>query len=301
MKKRIIRILLFIALLAFFLLTWALVEPYFLNVEEEEALIPGLPEEWEGKQIAAIGDFQIGMWMDNNATVRKAGEELVEIKPEAVLFLGDYIYHSVQSEFIERQKVADLIRPLIKADIPVFAVLGNHDYVMGSDGAEPNELKAQQMAYILEEYGVTVLQNEAVPLTLTEAGVATDTASPNALYIVGLGASWPEMADPAVALDSVPNNAARMVMMHNPSAFAKMPEASAPVAVAGHTHGGQMKIPLIPKEWLLKEGKHAEYGWIKDYGAAGNKLYINSGIGFSNYPLRFNMPPEITLFTLRME
>ncbi|MFD1032541.1 metallophosphoesterase [Metaplanococcus flavidus] len=301
MKKRIAQSLLFIGLLATFIFIWALVEPYFINIEKEEAIIPHLPEEWEGKQIAAVGDFQVGMWMGNEATVRKAAEELVEIKPEAVLLLGDYVYHSVQSEYVERQKVADLIQPLTEADIPVFAVLGNHDYVVESDGAEPNELKAQQITYILEEHGITVLQNEAVPLTLTETGVLTETASPNALYIVGLGASWPGMSDSATALDGVPNSAARIVMMHNPSAFAELPEASAPIAVAGHTHGGQVKIPLIPKEWRLKEEEHADYGWVDDYGAAGNALYINPGIGFSNRPIRFNMPPEITVFTLRSE
>lgn len=301
MKKIIVRILLVVGGLGLFILAWALLEPYFLNLEEEEAVIPNLPEEWEGKQIAVLGDFQIGMWMDNDSTLHEAAEELAEIKPQAVLFLGDYIYHSVQSEFIERQQVADLIQPLIETDIPIFAVLGNHDYVMESDGADPNELKADQVTYILEELGVTVLQNDAVPLTLTDSGVLTDTDSPDALYIVGLGSSWPEFDDPAAALNEVPDSAARIAMMHNPQAFAKLPEASAPLAVAGHTHGGQMKIPLIPQEWLLKESEHAEYGWIDDFGASGNNLYINPGIGFSNYPLRFNMPPEVTLFTLRAE
>ncbi|MFD1032536.1 metallophosphoesterase [Metaplanococcus flavidus] len=297
------RFLLGLGALLIILLIWGLVEPYFVKVKEEEAAIPNLPAVWEDKEIAVIGDFQIGMWMDNDSTVEQMAEELVEMNPSVVLFLGDYVYHSVNNQDLERQRVKELIQPLTDSDIPVFALLGNHDYGMASETAEPNEELAQEMSSVLEEVGITVLQNEAVALNLTENGVEAGTASQESLHLVGLGANWPENAEPAEAFDGVPDSAARFVMMHNPKTFETLPAEAAPVSVAGHTHGGQMRIPGTP-QWsytaLMSDGEMEHvYGWIEDYGSAGNQLYINAGVGFSVLPLRINCPPEITVFTLK--
>lgn len=93
-------------------------------------------------------------------------------------------------------------------------------------------------------------------------------------------------------------------MMHNPDTFGRLPPSSAPLAVAGHTHGGQIRIPFTPEwSWITFKSEdevHAD-GWIDDYGAPGNRLYVNRGIGFSVVPIRINAPPEITMFTLRSE
>lgn len=299
------RLILFSGAILVVLLIWGLIEPYFVNLEEEEATIPNLPEAWENEKIAVIGDFQIGMWLDNDSTVEKMANQLVDLNPSAVLFLGDYIYHSVNNSSKERQRVKELIQPLTDSDIPVFAVLGNHDYAMSSKTTEPNEELAQEMKSALQELGITVLQNEAVSLTLTDGGIEAGASSSESLYLVGLGAAWPGKADPSKAFDDVPESAARFVMMHNPNTFKSLPADSAPVSVAGHTHGGQMKIPGTP-EWSYtslmsgREDRHI-YGWGDNSGAGGNQLYINPGIGFSNFPLRINCPPEITLFTLKSD
>ena len=89
--------------------------------------------------------------------------------------------------------------------------------------------------------------------------------------------------------------------MHHPDTFASLPAGSAPLAIAGHTHGGQVRLPFLPRwSWMTlakDEPVHVD-GWIQDYGAAGNRLYVNRGIGFSTIPIRINCPPEITIFTL---
>lgn len=300
--KIIKRLVLSLLGLFVFVVAWGLIEPYFVKVREERAAIPNLPAAWEGAEIAAIGDFQIGMWMDNDSTVKQMAERIVEIDPEAVLFLGDYIYHAVDSPAEEHERVKELIQPLVDSGIPIFAVLGNHDYAMSSPTADPNEERAAEVKAMVEDLGITVLENEAVPLTLAEGVVEQGAQPSDALYVAGLGAAWPDKADPAKTFQGVPEEAARFVMMHNPETFGTLPKESAPVAVAGHTHGGQMKIPFTP-EWSYKalmsenEDDHI-YGWIEDYGAAGNALYINPGVGFSTLPLRINCVPEITVFTL---
>ncbi len=65
-----------------------------------------------------ISDFQLGMWGDNEATVKKAVQQLVEINPAAVFILGDFIYHAPVGEKDESQRAADLLKPLTDAQIP---------------------------------------------------------------------------------------------------------------------------------------------------------------------------------------
>lgn len=136
---------------------------------------------------------------------------------------------------------------------------------------------------------------------MNTAGNASAPAS--ALYIVGVAPSWPGRAAPQEALAQVPAEAPRLVLMHNPAAFAELAAGTAPVAVAGHTHGGQVRLPGLPQwTWLTyvqSDPVHVD-GWItEDYGHGSNRLYVNRGIGFSLLPLRINAVPEVTRFTLR--
>ena len=90
-------------------------------------------------------------------------------------------------------------------------------------------------------------------------------------------------------------------MMHNPATFAKLEPASAPLAVAGHTHGGQIRVPFLP-EWsylrLFQDDVVHTDGWIEGYGAGGNELFVNRGIGMSVLPIRINCSPAVSVFEL---
>ena len=275
------------------LVVWGLLEPKFIDVEEETAIIPNLPPAWEGKRIGQVSDFQVGMWFDNTGTMRDSIKKLVEEKPAAVLITGDFVYHSLPNASEELSKVTQAIQPLIKANIPTYAVLGNHDY---SHKPALPEL-GEQVKNTLEGIGVKVLQNQAVNI---DSPAVQGSNQP--LYLVGIGAYIAKNSDVNKALAELPNNSPRVVMMHNPASFAAFPPHTAPLAVAGHTHGGQIRLPFTPQWSYLSLIKGEEvYGdaWIKNYGEAGNNLYVNRGIGFSDVPIRINCAPEVTLFTLR--
>ncbi len=286
------------------LLFWGLLEPYLIDTEEEVAEIPGLPAAWEGKRVALIADWQIGMWLDNTSTIRRIVEQLIEERPAIVLIAGDFIYDPDKDPSEEINKAVEIVRSLPQAGIPTYAVLGNHDYGMKNKHAPPNEQLARQLHDALEAVGVQVLQNESVALTPSgNRNQTTAKMGGNApLYLVGIGAHWPDRDQPKVALAPVPEGTPRLVMMHNPNSFEALPPNTAPLAVAGHTHGGQIRLPFTPEwSWLIfmrEDEVHAD-GWIKGYGQSGNRLYVNRGIGFSIIPIRLNCPPEITLFTLR--
>lgn len=299
MPKLLKNILLGITGLVFLLLAWGLSEPYFIDRQSYDVQINNLPPSWHDERVAVISDFQIGMWLDNIPTVRRTINQVVEEKPAAVIILGDFIYHGGPDASARIEEVAHLLQPLAASSIPVYAVLGNHDYsVVSSTDPRIDEERAAKLVEALASLGVQVLQNSAVPMEPPDG----DENNEAPFYLVGLGAHMPGKDDPEAGFSAVPDNAARLVVMHNPSTFADIPAQQAPLAVAGHTHGGQMRIPFTPSwTWLtfLEEDEVHADGWIKNFGHPGNRLYVNRGIGFSKLPMRINCPPEITFFTLK--
>lgn len=271
------------------IILWGLLESYVLSVERHNVVLPHLPEAWKGQRIALISDLHVGMWLANTATVRKAVKRIVQERPTLVLIAGDFVHH--ESEHVLAQVTA-LLSPLTQAGLRCYAVLGNHDYGMPEKGSERNEELVRRLKASLEKTGICVLHNSVVRLELPQSEAA--------LYLVGLAAYTPDEDEPVSTVMKLPSSAARIVLMHHPNSFAALPANSAPLALAGHTHGGQIRLLGKPVWHYL--GKHKgevlSGGWIKDYGAAGNHLYVSRGIGFSVAPLRLNCPPELTLFTL---
>lgn len=158
---------------------------------------------------------------------------------------------------------------------------------------EPDHAIAAHLQERLEAAGIEVLENESVHLE--KAG--------QILHLVGVGSVWAERSRPEVALAGVPPDAPRLVFMRNPVAFRELPPHTAPVVLAAHTHGGQIRLPFFPSESWLDIARSREViadGWAVDsIGAPGNRVYVNRGIGFSVLPLRFFCRPELTIVTLR--
>jgi predicted MPP superfamily phosphohydrolase len=70
--------------------------------------------------------------------------------------------------------------------------------------------------------------------------------------------------------------------------------------VAGHTHGGQVRLPFTPDwSWLELVSDLPADGFVDGYGEPRNQLYVSRGVGFSVVPVRLNCRPELTVFTLR--
>lgn len=290
-----------LALILLLIAYGVLIEPRFvLDVEEHVAPIPNLPPEWEGQRVAVLADFQIGMWFANEGMVRRALQEAIDRRPAAILLAGDFLYHPDQQPADLVAEVMELLQPLRDSGVPTFAVLGNHDWALDVREGTINREAARQMREALESAGIRVLENQATTLE-PRAAAAPGAGTP--LYLVGIGAAWPETDEPAQAVGGVPAGAPRIVFMHNPTSFAKIPAGEAPLAVAAHTHGGQIRIPGLPQwSWLAVTEEDETYadGWIEqEYGAADNRLYVNRGIGFSDVPVRINTAPELTIFTLQ--
>jgi predicted MPP superfamily phosphohydrolase len=243
-------------------------------------------------------------------------ERIVAARPAAVLIGGDFVYNPTddEKEDTERDEFREvdedvneavaLVRPLVEAGIETYAVLGNHDYGMMTQKYAKNDYLARRLSEQLSAAGLHVLDNEAVQMVSPASGNAANgnQNSSSALYVVGIGSRWAHNDHVGVALAQVPREATRIALMHNPDSFAEFPPHTAPLALAGHTHGGQIRVPFLPRwSWmsLVQENEVHVDGWIPDFGQAGNHLYVNRGIGFSNFPVRLNCRPEVTLITLR--
>ena len=286
------------------------IEPRLIDFREESADVPNLPEIWEGKRVALVADMQIGMWLGNESTVKKIVKRIIEERPAAVLVAGDFVYKPTdedEPDDVEREDTHDfmnevnesvnLLKPLTNAGIPVYAVLGNHDYGMNYPESVKNGRLANALRQTLESNGIRVLENEAVRLELNEKDDPP-------LYLAGIGSLYAGNAKPDIALSEIPPTAPRLIFMHNPDSFAEFPANAAPLALAGHTHGGQIRIPFTESwSWmaLTTDEKVKADGWIDNFGQTGNRLYVNRGIGFSSFPVRINCRPELTMITLRSE
>lgn len=260
-----------------------LVEPRVILDEERFTVpVPGLPA-GASPTVAVFSDIQIGMWFANEDMVSDIVEEVVEERPDAALLVGDFVLGRTPPPVEQIDRVVDLLAPLTAAGIPSYAVLGNHDYHVDA---------ADRLAAALEAIGITVLRNASA--TVPDAA---------GLRIVGVGPARPDRADVDAALRGVPADAPRVVMMHNPITFPRMPPGSAPLAVAGHTHCGQIAIPgLDAWSWyqLTVDERVAVGGWAPDgYGAPDNRLFVTCGVGFSLVPMRIAAPPQLVFFDLQ--
>lgn len=295
MGRKIAYVLAVIAGLLALIIAWGLIEPRFLDTESYQVEVDHLSEAQAGTSVAFITDWQIGMWLDNPSTVEEAVEKIVAAEPDVALIGGDFIYHADETSDRKEAvtKAVSIAGRLGNSGIPTFAVLGNHDYGLGKDAGEIDWEIVRDLRRRLEQNGVQILRNEAVKIQ--------PEGTDRPLYIVGLGSSYADHVDVEQAFSGVPADAPRVVVMHNPSAFEQIPANTAPLALAGHTHGGQIRVPGMPHwSWLglVEEGAATADGWIEDTEVAGNRLYVNRGIGMSSLPLRIWCPPELTYFEL---
>lgn len=291
MKRLVKRVAIALAtFLALLVVYGVMIEPrLILDEEHHVAEIPGLGEEWAGAgaEIAVFSDLQVGMWLANPGMVERVVDRVVEANPDAALLGGDFVYSTDPGVGVQVDTVLGLVAPLIDAGIPTFAVLGNHDYATGA---------AEELTEALEDRGVEVLRNEAATVPSRLGADATE------LYVVGLGPKRPGLTDVEEALRDVPDDAPRVVLMHNPTSFPELPAGSAPLAVAGHTHCGQIALPGTPR-WsyiaLTEEEALVADGFAPPgYGAPGNRLFVTCGIGFSLLPMRINAAPQVVFFEL---
>ncbi|HEX2091604.1 MAG TPA: metallophosphoesterase [Longimicrobiaceae bacterium] len=259
-----------------------------LRVVPLEVEVQGLPAGWNGIRIAAISDFQLGLWEDNGRVAGEAVRRAVSLRPDLILLLGDYIARGDQFEVLNR-----VLAPL--RGRPVMAILGDRDQMDEEELQGRPDSTAIRIVQTLKQNGVIVLWNERG--RLVRGG---DTA-----YIAGVEpylARRPPWRQ-AEIFASIPRTGATPILMsHMPAGALAAPDSSYGLVLSGHTFCGRIEVPGTPRlSWVNTEVFPAGPipGTGRLYRVKGNGLFITCGVGYTFVPVRIGSPPEVALVTLR--
>ena len=262
---------------------------YRHKVRRVKVKIKNLPNSFKGYKIIQISDVHSGSFSDPSK-LEHAIELINEQNPDLVLFTGDMV-NNVSEEF----KPFIPLFSKIKAKDGKFAVLGNHDYGDYVTWDSPNAKKVNLEALIEYERqaGFEMLMNE---------NRAIDRNGEK-LYILGVE-NWglkpfPQFGKIDKALENVPQNAAKILMSHDPTHFdyvVKKHPADISLTLSGHTHGMQFGLDLKNIKWSPVQYRYPK--WADLYESEGKMLYVNRGFGVLGYPGRVGVLPEITLLEL---
>ncbi|CAN5244566.1 metallophosphoesterase [soil metagenome] len=270
------------------------IEPSRLVVRDSVIAIPGLDPAIEGMKIVLISDIHGG---SNDVTFDRLREVVAranEQEADLIFLLGDYVSEgtSIQppSEDGLKMSMTLIANGLagLTAKLGVFAVLGNHDGGFGDS----------RVSSELERVGIRVLENE----------VAVVDVNGRPLRILGfrdhlkLAPRWKHISSDAQKLLEQAGDGDLIALQHSPDIIpeitgAKLISPKLRLVLAGHTHGGQIWLPIFGRAIIPSSyGQKYAYGHIRENGI---DIFVTSGIGTSLLPLRFLVPPEIAVLTLR--
>lgn len=265
-------------LLAALPLAWArFVEPRILTVHHETILLSGASENSPSIRIALFADTHLGIF-DNAMPLDRIARRINREQPDAVFLAGDLTYHP------ETEDIPDLFAPLASLEAPVYAVFGNHD--VGFPG--PN--LSEPLMRAMQENGVRVIHNRAI-----ETQLAGQT-----LILAGASDLWERKQNFAFKA-SLPEGVPVLLLTHNPDTALSVPE-NFPYALmlAGHTHGGQIRIPGIYRQILPVEGPFDKELHHFQTPQGERLIYVTTGTGMVGLPMRFLMPPRIDILTVHL-
>ncbi|HEX2190293.1 MAG TPA: metallophosphoesterase [Longimicrobiaceae bacterium] len=259
-----------------------------LRVVPVEVEVPGLPEGWDGMRIAAVSDFQLGLWDDNARVAEAALRRAVSLNPDVVVLLGDFVAR--ESGLAQLPSVLAPLRGRT-----VLAVLGDRDQ------RDPGELQGRpdsaaiRIRQLLQESGVVVLENERG--RVVRGG---DTA-----YIAGIDPYVPRRPEwrQAEIFGAIPRGGSTPVLLsHTPAGVLAAPDSAYPLVLAGNTFCGRVEVPGAARlSWVNTQQLPGALlpGADRLYRVDGNGLFITCGVGYTFVPVRLGAPPEVALVTLR--
>ncbi len=220
--------------------------------------------------IALVADTHIGIYT-RPGKLRQLVAKLNALPVDLVVIAGDFTYDPPHD-------LAAALAPLRSLRQPAYAVLGNHDVQL------PGPPLADKIKRALAGSRIHFIAHRVVTFpTFRLAGLH----------------DWWSGRDDAAFLRHLPPGKPLLILMHQPHSLRALQGVHFALAMAGHTHGGQVDIP-----WLTD----AVFRWTRDethvngyYHTPLGPLFVTPGIGVTGMPLRFNCPPTIDVLELRRE
>lgn len=265
------------ALLVLVLGLWAFwIEPAWLTTHRFALQIPNWHAEHKGLKIAVLTDLHVGSPHTGIDKLKEVVARTNQEQPDLVLILGDLVIQDVVGgHFVEPEAIAEVLRGL-QAPLGVMAVLGNHDWWL--DGARVEKA--------LSGVGIRVLENKAQRVQFKE----------KSFWVVGIADLWTREPDIEGSLRQVEGSDPIILITHNPDIFPDVP-ARVSLTLAGHTHGGQVNLPLAGR--LVVPSKYGQRYAMGHIVENGKHLFVSGGVGTSILPVRFRVPPEVLILTIQ--
>lgn len=253
-----------------------------INIHEYKITNKKLLEDFYGLKIAHITDIHFG-----KTTSLKDLEELVEkvnlTKPDIIVFTGDFIDEDSSIKKEEKQKIESILGEL-NATIGKYAIMGNHD------------ISLSDFEVMMENSGFKNI-NESYELIYTAsssyillAGVSTTSKKPKNINekLISLKEFIATLEE-----NKLPNY--KILIMHEPDSIDAIKEISFDLALAGHSHLGQVRLPIMGS--IITPDGSKKYK--DEYYKVGNtNLYISGGIGTSKVGFRLFNRPSFNLYRL---
>ena len=244
-------------------------EAHRVLVSRHDVLVPGLAGSLDGLRIAQVSDVHLP---GNQLAARAALHHLHRERPDIVILNGD------MTESARALGQVGEFAEAARGSLATVAVLGNWEYRAGVD--------AERARKVYQQAGVDLLVNQTRLLKVGNSSLA----------FVGLDdmlAGAPDLTAARMGLDA---GGVEIWIIHEPSFADQVPDAAPrpTLLLSGHTHGGQIRIPLLPPIKPTGAGRFLE-GWYSDTPAP---MYVSRGVGTTGIPARFRCPAELPIFTL---
>ncbi len=235
--------------------------------------LPRLAPEFDGYRLVQIGDIHLDDWT-RPRRLNRIMERVNEQRPDLVAIMGDFASYSARR--LDAGVLVGALRRLSARD-GVLAILGNHDYLTD----------VGLVRRCVREGGVKGLLNEVRTLQRGEAR----------LHVAGIDDVMEGRSRLDLVLGRLPESGAAILLAHEPD-FADVASATGrfDLQLSGHSHGGQVRLPLFTR-LVLPPFSQRYPGGLHQVGEMA--LYTNRGLGTVHARLRFLCRPEITVLTLR--
>jgi uncharacterized protein len=252
-----------------------LIEPNRLVVNHATIQINDWPNDFNRLRIAVIGDIHAGAPFIDDLKLRLLVERTNQEQPDLVVLLGDFMSQDTwHGHRVAPEIIANHLKYL-QAPLGVYAVLGNHDW--WDDGDEVRRS--------LEQAGIRVLEND----------VSEVKRGKTSFWLAGLSDLWTRPQQVPETLAKIPAGSPIIALTHNPDVFQHLPR-TVRLLLAAHTHGGQVKLPLIGTPVIPSSfGQRYSAGHVFEND---HHLFVTTGIGTSILPVRFRVPPEIVMLVI---
>ncbi len=252
---------------------------------------PNLPASFDGFKILQISDLHTGSFNGNTEPMRRAVALINAQKADLIVMTGDLVNDRAPEVEPHIEALAG-----IKSDLPIFSILGNHDYgdYVHWDSLEAKRANLQQLARNHAKIGWRLLLDESHtirrgPDELAVLGVQNWSSHPN----------FPKHGNLAQAHAASGQAPFKLLLSHDPSHWQAqvLDYKDVDLTLSGHTHGMQFGVNLPGLKWSPVQYSYPQ--WAGLYEQGHQKLYVNVGLGYLGFPGRVGFLPEITLLELR--